>query len=68
MEMKITLICTRKEHPDTCNLCKNEGKDYCLMCPSAFTHEEYKQLYEQYISYPAYDVNLIGTEIVINQP
>ena len=53
------LICTRKEHPDTCNLCKNEGKDYCLMCPSAFTHEEYKQLY---------DVNLIGTEIVINQP
>ena len=58
MEMK-KLICTRKEHPDTCNLCKNEGKDYCLMCPSAFTHEEYKQLY---------DVNLIGTEIVINQP
>lgn len=46
MEMK-RLICTRNESPETCFLCEQEGKDYCMICADGFTLEEYKQLEEQ---------------------
>ena len=41
MEMK-KFVCTRNESPDTCFLCEQEGKDYCMICADKFTLEEYK--------------------------
>ena len=40
MEMKKDLICSRNEHPDTCFLCEQEGKDYCMICADACTLED----------------------------
>ena len=39
-------ICGRKETAETCFLCKEEGKNYCLICADRFTLEEYKQIQE----------------------
>ena len=39
-------ICGRDENPETCFLCEQEGKDYCMICADGFTLEEYKQIQE----------------------
>ena len=39
-------ICGRDESPETCFLCEQEGKDYCMICADRFTLEEYKQIQE----------------------
>ena len=46
METK-RLICTRNESPDTCFLCEQEGKDYCMICADALTLEEYKTIQKE---------------------
>ena len=43
MEMK-RLVCTRNESPDTCFLCEQEGKDYCMICADACTLEELQNI------------------------
>ena len=40
MEMKKGLICGRDENPETCFLCEQEGKDYCMICADACTLED----------------------------
>ena len=40
-------VCGRDENPDTCFLCEQEGKDYCMICADGFTLEEYKQIQEE---------------------
>ena len=44
MEMKKDLICQRNENPETCFLCEQEGKDYCMICADGFTLEEYEMI------------------------
>ena len=47
MEMKKGLICGRDENPETCFLCEQEGKDYCMICADRFTLEEYKTIQKE---------------------
>ena len=47
MEMK-RLVCTRNECPDTCFLCEQEGKDYCMICADAYTEAEYQETYKEH--------------------
>ena len=47
MEMK-RLVCTRNECPDTCFLCEQEGKDYCMICADACTETEYQETYKEH--------------------
>ena len=47
MEMK-RLICTRNESPDTCFLCEQEGKDYCMICADTYTKTEYQETYKEH--------------------
>ena len=37
-------VCGRNENPETCFLCEQEGKDYCMICADRFTLEEYKTI------------------------
>ena len=37
-------ICGRNENPETCFLCEQEGKDYCMICADAFTEEDYETI------------------------
>ena len=46
MKMK-RLVCTRNESPETCFLCEQEGKDYCMICADKFTLEEYKAMQKE---------------------
>ena len=40
-------ICGRNENPETCFLCEQEGKDYCMICADRFTLEEYKTIQKE---------------------
>ena len=40
-------ICGRDESPETCPLCEQEGKDYCMICADRFTLEEYKTIQKE---------------------
>ena len=49
MEIKMDnqqYICGRNENPETCFLCEQEGKDYCMICADRFTVEDYKTIEE----------------------
>ena len=37
-------VCGRDESPETCFLCEQEGKDYCMICADRFTVEDYKTI------------------------
>ena len=47
MEQKEGLICARGLTPETCFLCEQEGKDYCMICADSFTLEEYKTIQKE---------------------
>ena len=47
MKMK-RLVCTRNESPETCFLCEQEGKDYCMICADAYTEAEYQETYKEH--------------------
>ncbi len=40
-------VCGRDESPETCFLCEQEGKDYCMICADRFTLEEYKAMQKE---------------------
>lgn len=40
-------VCGRDESPETCFLCEQEGKDYCMICADRFTLEEYKTIQKE---------------------
>lgn len=40
-------VCGRDESPETCFLCEQEGKDYCMICADKFTLEEYKTIQKE---------------------
>ena len=46
MDNEQQYVCGRDENPETCFLCEQEGKDYCMICADRFTLEEYKQIQE----------------------
>ena len=39
-------VCGRDENPETCFLCEQEGKDYCMICADRFTVEDCKTIQE----------------------
>ena len=65
MEMKMKkLVCIRNECPDTCFLCEQEGKDYCMICADTFTEEEYQELYKKHTPVKIADI-FFGQEITV---
>jgi hypothetical protein len=42
-------VCGRDENPETCFLCEQEGKDYCMICADRLTSEECKTLEREII-------------------
>ena len=63
MEMK-KLVCTRNESPDTCFLCEQEGKDYCMKCADACTETEYQETYKEHTPVKIADI-FFGQEITV---
>lgn len=63
MEMK-RLVCTRNECPDTCFLCEQEGKDYCMICADACTETEYQETYKEHTPVKIADI-FFGQEITV---
>ena len=45
-------ICGRDESPETCFLCKQEDKDYCIYCADSFTIEEAIAFGIEYCEHP----------------
>lgn len=48
MDNEQQYVCGRDENPETCFLCEQEGKDYCMICADAYTEAEYQETYKEH--------------------